>query len=552
VTTNAGPVSFTATGNGTKPGLGSNPPNATFNDQPVGLTSTQNLQVTNTGTTTETISAVTAPAAPFTATGLPAAGAQIAPGGSFIASVTYAPTATGADSSSISVTSTAGTLTIPLDGTAIVGQGHLDIAPWPVDFGTVALGSTTTKTFTITNSGNLPVTVSKAKAPNSDFTSASPLPEGQVIGPDQTYVQSVTYTPTANGTGSGSYEITSDDGQGARYVPLSGNAIGTLPAVPTDWHVNGAATADASSGTLQLTPATANASGSAFSTLPVPTDGLAASFTAQLNGGTGADGLTFALVDARSGSPTEAGIAGGGLGFSGLPGIAVALDTYQNTQAGSANFVGILAGPNSGTDAITYLATAPVPASLRTGTHPVTVSINKGVISVFIDGARLLAYTPAAGVIPANAYAGFTGSTGGSTDIHAVSGVTIASVPAAAVGRALTFSPVRATFRYAHVGVKISTTITLTNNGVATEVVTAVTSPSGTFSASLPPLGLMLPAGASVSVPVYFTAAQPGAVTGSLAVTTTDGTATVPIYGTTWPTPVIIRPPVPVRTTPAG
>jgi hypothetical protein len=552
VTTNVGTVSFSATGKGTKPGLGASPPNLVFNDQPAGLARTQNIQVTNTGTSAETITGTSTPAAPFTVTGLPALGAQIPPGGSFIASVTYAPTGTGTDSSSISVTSgsdASRTLTIPLNGTAIVGQGHLQISPWPLDFGTVALGSTNTKTFSVTNTGNLPVTVTKAKAPNSDFTSASPLPEGQVIGPDQTYVQTVTYAPTANGAASASYEITSDDGQGARYVPISGSAVGTLPAVPTDWQLNGAATADAPTGTIQLTPATANLAGSAFSTLPVPTAGLAASFTARLNGGTGADGMTFALVDSAKGSPSGLGVAGGGLGFSGLPGIAVALDTFQNTQANSANFVGILAGPNNWSDSVTYLATAPVPAPLRTGTHKVTVTVNKGIISVFVDGARLLAYTPAAGVIPANAYAGFTAATGGNTDVHAVSNVTIASVPATAVGQALTASPATATIRYARVNAKSTTTVTLTNRGTATEVVTAVTGPTGTLAATLPPLGLMLPVGASVSVPVSFTPARLGAVTGSLSVTTTGGKVTVPINALTASRPIVVGPPHPVTVT---
>jgi hypothetical protein len=547
VTTDAGPVSFTATGTGTKPGLGATPPNAVFSDEPVGLSSTHNMQITNTGTTTETISAVTAPSAPFSVAGLPAVGTQIPAGGSLIASATYAPTTTGTNSGSITVTSTSGTLTIPLDGTAIIGQGHLDIAPWPLDFGTSAVGYSTAKSFTITNSGNIPVTVTKAKAPNSDFTSPSPLPEGQVIGPGQTYVQSVTFTPTVAGAQTGSYEITSDDGQGARYVPLSGSAVGTLPAVPTNWQLNGTATADASTGTLQLTPATAQAAGSAFSTLPVPTAGLAASFTAQLNGGTGADGLTFALVDASKGSTTGAGVAGGGVGFSGLPGIAVALNTFA--QSTTANFVGILAGPNSGTDAVTYLATAPIPAPLRTGTHKVTVSINAGVISVFIDGARLLAYTPAAGVIPLNAYAGFTAGNGQLTDIHAVSAVTIAPAPATAVGKALTASPASAVVQYAQVSLQTATTVILKNTGTANEVVTAVTSPTGTFTAVLPPLGLLLPPGGTVAVPIYLTPNTTAPVDGSLTVTTTSGTVTVPIHATPLPG-AILTPSAPVHVNP--
>ncbi|MGH3415870.1 MAG: choice-of-anchor D domain-containing protein, partial [Actinocrinis sp.] len=82
VATDHGSVAFTVSGNGTKPGFGAVPPSATFADQPVGLSSTKNIQVTNTGTSPETISAVSTPSAPYTVSGLPAIGAAIPAGGS--------------------------------------------------------------------------------------------------------------------------------------------------------------------------------------------------------------------------------------------------------------------------------------------------------------------------------------------------------------------------------------------------------------------------------------------------------------------------------------
>jgi hypothetical protein len=548
-------VSFAVTGTGTQPGLGATPPNAVFDDQPVGLSSTQNIQVTNTGTSPETITAASAPAAPFAVTGLPAAGASIPAGGSFIASVTYAPTATGTNSDAITITSTsdtARTLTIPLTANAIVGRGHLLITPQPVDFGTVALGSSTTQTFAITNDGNIPVTVTKAKAPDSDFTSASPLPEGQVIGPDQVYVQSVTFTPGATGTQSNSYEITADDGQGAMYVPITGTAVATLPAPPGNhWKINGSARAGSAPGTVQLTPALSSQSGTAFSPLAVPTAGLAASFSAQIGGGTGADGLTFALVDAAKGTPGGVGAGGGGLGFSGLPGIAVALDTFQNAQAGSANFVGITTGPAAGaaSTSVTYLATAPVPASLRTGTHQVTVAVNAGTISVYVDGAKLLAYKPAAGLIPAYAYAGFTAGTGGSTDVHTVGGVTIATAAQGVTGKALTASPASLAYQLSLVTMlPVRKKVVLTNNGLTPEVVTAVTAPGGVFSAALPPGGLVIPPGASATVQVSIATRAFATASGAFTVTTTDGAVSVPLTATGWPGKVVgvVKPVTPI------
>ncbi len=541
VTTDAGTVAFSASGRGTAPGFGADPPNLAFNDEPVGLTSTQNIQVTNTGTDVETVTSASASSAPYTVSGLPAAGTTVPAGGSFIVSVTYAPTAPGTSTGSISIgsssNSTAHTLTIPLSGTAVTGQGHLDIAPWPLDFGAVALGSTTTKSFTLTNTGNIPVTVTKAKAPISDYTSASPLAEGQQIGPGQSYVQTVTLTPTAPGTDSAEYEVTADDGQGARFLPLTASVLSTLPAVPTSWKLNGSASTTGTAGAVQLTPAQQFQAGSAFSALPVPTAGLAASFTAQIGGGTGADGLTFSLIDAAKHTPSSLGTGGGGLGVGGLSGIGVALDTYQNAQAGSNNFVGVVS-TTVNSPSVTWLATAPVPTSLRTGTHKVTVSVNAGAITVLVDGNRLInAYRPAAGLIPANAYAGFTAGTGMITDMHTVSDVVIATASPTATTAVPTASPGSVAFQPLPTGYSELVAVAAQSPANAPAVITGVTAPTGDLYASLlPAVGQVLPAGASLFVRVGFAPTKAGPVSGSLAVATVGGTMTVPLSAATWPT----------------
>lgn len=536
VTTDAGVVAFGVSGRGTAPGFAGDPPNLTFTDQPTGLASTQNLQVTNTGTTTETVGTTTAPSAPYSVTGLPAAGTAVAAGGSFVVSVTYTPTATGTNTGSITIGSTSAdstphTLTIPLDGNAVTGQGHLTITPWPVDFGAVALGSTTTRTFYLHNTGNIPVTITKAKAPISDYTSASPLPEGQVIGPDQKYAQTVTLTPTALGTDTGSYEVTADDGQGARFVPLTASVLPTLPAVPTAWQLSGSASLTTPTGSIQLTPAQQHLSGSAFSELPVATDSLAASFSAQLNGGTGADGLTFSLIDATKNLPASVGSPGGGLGLDGLNGIGVALDTYPNPQ------VGVVTGTDNA-GSVTWLASVPGPASLRTGQHTVTVSVNAGAITVFVDGVKLIdSYTPPAGSIPASAYAGFTAGTGNGTDIHTVGDVVIATGTSTATPAAPAATPASVTMQAVPTGFSELQTVTLTNNGLAPVVITGSSAPSpGELSATmLPSIGQVLPAGGSVLVHVGFAPTTAGPVSGSFAVMTTGGTVTVAIGGATWP-----------------
>src|SRR5262249_47029051 len=111
------------------------------------------------------------------------------------------------------------------------------------------------------------------------------------------------------------------------------------------WTLNGsAALVD---GSLVLTPATPSAVGSAFWPKAMPSVALDASFDLSIDGGNGADGLTLTLADASSTAPTALGAAGGGLGFSGIQGIAIAFDTFQNGVNPSDNFVGIADGPGA-------------------------------------------------------------------------------------------------------------------------------------------------------------------------------------------------------------
>jgi hypothetical protein len=96
---------------------------------------------------------------------------------------------------------------------------------------------------------------------------------------------------------------------------------------------------------LRLTPALNNQSGSVFSTNPISL-GLNASFSTFFafeilgRGGldNGADGLTFTV---QTNSNSVGGI-GGGIGYEGIPNsMAVEFDTYNNSEFGGSNHVGI-------------------------------------------------------------------------------------------------------------------------------------------------------------------------------------------------------------------
>ena len=203
----------------------------------------------------------------------------------------------------------------------------------------------------------------------------------------------------------------------------------TLPA-PTgsSWTRNGSATTAA--GDLVLTPAQTNQAGSAFYSSTLPSDGLNARFTVQINAGTGADGLTFTLLDgSQPATSLEAG--GGGLGYGGLQkAVAVTLDTYQNGQDPSANFLGIADGVlPTALDNLHYIATSTNVDALTAGTHDVDVTAYGGHLRVTVDGDVKI---DTAVALPATVRPGFTAATGGLTNQHVVRNVAITSLQAAA------------------------------------------------------------------------------------------------------------------------
>ena len=107
--------------------------------------------------------------------------------------------------------------------------------------------------------------------------------------------------------------------------------------------------------------------------------------------------MTFTLADASVTQPTALGVMGGGEGFSGIHGIAVSLDTWQNTGDPAANFVGI-ATTNTPAQSLNYVSTNTTVPALEDTLHHFVVTTSALGIIVTMDGTQVLNYptTPAA------------------------------------------------------------------------------------------------------------------------------------------------------------
>ncbi|HYQ04506.1 MAG TPA: choice-of-anchor D domain-containing protein [Polyangiaceae bacterium] len=406
-------------------------PVVSFGGTPVNTPVTQPLTITNIGATTLVLQSFTQPTGAFSVVQLPANGKQLAPNESVTLTLRFAPTTLGTFGSTFGITSNGGSASIGLTGTC-AAPGHLTVTPLAVDFGRVALGSKHYKAFQVSNTGGLPLQITKSKPPvQGSFAAVTELAEGSVLAVNQTVTELVTYTPTAQGGQDDVWQLNSTGDNGPLQVAFHGDALsGITSSSVTGWKFNGTATGAANLFTLTQANAGEGA-GSAFWTTSLPSSALDVSFDTTIGNGSGADGMALVVADAATQTPSSLGAAGGGLGFLGIRGIALALDTYQNGTDPSGNFVGLTNGPVSTTNNdFNWLATSTNVPPLRDGIavtrHIRLYTANPGatpsIVVVEVDGLEVIRQSV---TLPSSVYVGFSGGNGGFDDLHAVSNVSI-------------------------------------------------------------------------------------------------------------------------------
>ncbi|MGA8981526.1 MAG: choice-of-anchor D domain-containing protein, partial [Candidatus Acidiferrales bacterium] len=216
-------------GTATQPQLSATPSSAAFGNVVTGTNNSQTINLTNGGSASVTISAVTVAGAGFSTTGI-SAPLSIAAGKSATFNAVFAPTAAGAVSGSISLSSNApnSPLAIALSGTGLAATKLLGLSTSSLSFGNVNVGSNSALTAVLTNNGNANVTISSAGATGAGF-STSGVSSGEVLAPNQSVTVTVTFAPGTAGTVSGSVSIASDATNSPATISLSGTGVSTTP-----------------------------------------------------------------------------------------------------------------------------------------------------------------------------------------------------------------------------------------------------------------------------------------------------------------------------------
>jgi hypothetical protein len=217
----------------TSESLRASPSSVSFGEVAVGASSTRSVVVRNLRSYKVKISAFQATGSGFSVTG-PALPITLNGGQSITLHSTFAPQSVGTSGGSVFVSGPG--LNVPLNGMGtITTAGQLSVAPAPLNFGDVTVGTTGTQAITLSAS-RASVTVSSDASSNSQFVldgASFPftIPAGQSVD------YNVSFTPKASGTVSGSLTFSSNAAS-PTTAPLTG--IGTAPqhSVKLSWNAS--------------------------------------------------------------------------------------------------------------------------------------------------------------------------------------------------------------------------------------------------------------------------------------------------------------------------
>ncbi|HET6208486.1 MAG TPA: choice-of-anchor D domain-containing protein, partial [Terracidiphilus sp.] len=209
-----------------------------FGSLTVNTTATKTLTMTSSGTSALVVHSVMVAGTGFAISGA-SFPATLNPGQSLTLQVRFDPTATGAASGTITVSSNSssgGTSTVTLSGTGTNPVNPvLTLSKTTLSFGDDPVGTAVTLPVTLTSTGSSAVTVSAASVTGAGFTfSGATFPV--TLNPNIAITIQVGFDPTVVGAASGTLTFTSNSSTGTTSkVTLSGNGTAVQHKVTLTW-----------------------------------------------------------------------------------------------------------------------------------------------------------------------------------------------------------------------------------------------------------------------------------------------------------------------------
>jgi Abnormal spindle-like microcephaly-assoc'd, ASPM-SPD-2-Hydin len=197
------------------------PSTIAFGSVVVGTTNSQWVTLTNEGSVSETVTTVQHSGYGFIYAGLPTP-FTIGPGLKISFTISFAPRSAGASSGSMSIGTSAATLTVSLSGTGVGAAPQLSPSTSNLTFGSVDVGTPSSLPVTLKNTGTDNVSISSVSASGTGFAASGG--SGVTLAPNQSTTVTVTFDPKAAGSVTGKLSIASN-ATNAINVVLSGTGV---------------------------------------------------------------------------------------------------------------------------------------------------------------------------------------------------------------------------------------------------------------------------------------------------------------------------------------
>ena len=510
-------LSATATSSGPQISLSNN--SVQFGTVSVGSTGNAVLTISNAGGSDLTISVISLTGSEFGETGVTTP-KTISAGQSVPMSLTFHPTASGAVSGSVTITSndpSTPTVTVNLSGSGSTSPvGQLQASPTSVSFASVATGSSATKQVVLTNTGTAAVKISSISVTGTGF-SVSGITTPATLNPSATTTLNVVFLPTAAGSVTGSVTVTSNANGSPLTIPVSGTGVQSgLNVSPGSFAFGNVVDGQTKSQTFTLTN-TGTAS-LTISQLAVSGAGYSVSGLATPKTLAAGASATFSAVFA----PTTAGNLSGSVAISSnapnspatvsLTGTGVAASVTLSASPTSLSFGSVNAG-NSGSKSITLT---------NNGNSSLTISqVTVNAADMSASGFSLPVTLGAGQSQTMNVVFGPTSAenvSGNITVTTAQGATSVISVSGTGVQAGLSLTPSSANLGTVAVGASNSQTIQISNSGNGVLTITQVSASGPGFSTTGLSVPLSLNPGQSSTFNAQFQPASTGSATGSITI----------------------------------
>lgn len=491
-----------------------------------GSTGNATLLISNNGNADLTISVVSVSGTGFGVSGI-ATPRTISAGQSVSAGLTFQPTVAGGASGTLSITSNDPanpTMTVALAGTgSTAAAGQLQANPTSLSFGSVGVGSNSTKTIVFSNTGTAAIQISTISVTGTGF-SANGITTPLILNPAATATLNVVFTPTAGGSASGSVTVTTDQLHSPMTISLTGTgAVPGLSITPTSFAfgslVDGQTKSqtftltNTGSGTLTVSQLSISGTGYSLSGLTTPSTiaaGATATFSALFAPTTvGSFPGTITIASNAPGSPLTVALSGSGTAGTVLLSANPTSLAFGSVNAGTTSSKSVTL-TNSGTANVTISQVTVSAKDVTTSGVTTPVTLTPGQTQTLT-----VAFKPTAAETVS----------GNVTVTNSVAGNTVIAISGTGLQAGISLTPSSANFGSVVVGATNSQTIRIGNPGTTVLTITQANVTGTGFSTTGLALPLSINPGATSTFNAQYQPTVAGAASGSITIVSNAGTS---------------------------